>query len=81
MELGIDTDRRRIELACSDQYISDEEMQNIKSQVLSGEANSPGSFSKRTVNLLSDLDKKDAELFQTLCRFVWLIGLLVGYPN
>ena len=54
--------------------ISDDEMQNIWSQVLSGEANSPGSFSKRTVNLLSDLDKKDAELFQTLCRFGWFIG-------
>lgn len=54
--------------------VSNEEMQNIWSQVLSGEANAPGSFSKRTVNLLSDLDKKDAELFQTLCRFGWLIG-------
>jgi len=54
--------------------VSDDEMQNIWSQVLSGEANSPGSFSKRTVNLLSDLDKKDAELFQTLCRFGWFIG-------
>ncbi|WP_417397089.1 DUF2806 domain-containing protein [Gimesia chilikensis] len=54
--------------------ISDDDMQIIWSQVLSGEANSPGSFSKRTVNLLSDLDKKDAELFQTLCRFVWDLG-------
>jgi hypothetical protein len=54
--------------------IADEEMQQIWAKVLSGEANSPGSFSKRTVNLLNDLDKKDAELFQTLCRFVWNVG-------
>jgi uncharacterized repeat protein (TIGR03899 family) len=54
--------------------IADEEMQQIWAKVLSGEANSPGSFSKRTVNLLNDLDKKDAELLQALCRFVWNIG-------
>ncbi|MCM2283657.1 MAG: DUF2806 domain-containing protein [Desulfobacula sp.] len=54
--------------------VSDEEMQNIWAQVLAGEANAPGSFSKRTVNLLGDLDKRDAELFQSLCRFGWLVG-------
>lgn len=54
--------------------VSDEKMQSLWAQVLAGEANSPGSYSKRTVNLLSDLDKKDAELFQTLCRFGWFIG-------
>jgi hypothetical protein len=54
--------------------VSDEEMQSIWAQVLAGEANAPGSFSKRTVNLLGDLDKRDAELFQTLCRFGWIFG-------
>lgn len=54
--------------------VSDEEMQGIWAQVLAGEANTPGSFSKRTVNLLGDLDKRDAELFSTLCRFGWIIG-------
>ena len=54
--------------------VSDEEMQTIWANVLAGEANTPGSFSRRTVNLLSDLDKKDAELFQTLCKFGWSIG-------
>ncbi|AUN96017.1 DUF2806 domain-containing protein [Pseudazoarcus pumilus] len=54
--------------------VSDEEMQSIWAQVLAGEANTPGSFSKRTVNLLGDLDKRDAELFQTLCRFGWIFG-------
>ncbi|WP_318460877.1 DUF2806 domain-containing protein [Photobacterium leiognathi] len=54
--------------------VSDEEMQTIWANVLAGEANTPGSFSRRTVNLLSDLDKSDAELFQTLCKFGWSIG-------
>jgi len=54
--------------------VSDEEMQSLWAQVLAGEANNPGSYSKRTVNLLGDLDKKDAILFQSLCRFGWLVG-------
>ncbi len=53
--------------------ISDKDMQNIWAKVLAGEANSPGTYSKRTVNFLSDLDKKDAELFQSLCSFGWIV--------
>ena len=37
----------------------------------SGEAAHPGKFSKRTVNFVSTIDKKDAALFTTLCRFNW----------
>lgn len=54
--------------------ISDSEMQGLWSRVLSGEANSPGSYSKRTVNFLSSLDKSDAGLFTKLCKFGWMIG-------
>ncbi len=54
--------------------ISDEEMQSLWSSVLAGEANAPGTYSKRTVNFLSDLDMKDAELFQALCRFGWFVS-------
>jgi hypothetical protein len=58
--------------------ISDNEMQNLWAQVLAGEANSLGTYSKRTVNFLSSLDKKDAELFQILCRYCcWIIDSLV----
>lgn len=49
--------------------ISNEEMQNLWSKVLSGEANSPGSYSKRTINFLSSLDREDAKLFTALCGF------------
>ena len=54
--------------------VSDAEMQEIWAKVLSGEANIPGTYSKRTVNFLGDLDKRDAVLFQNLCRFGWIIG-------
>ena len=53
--------------------VSDSEMQELWARLLAGEANSPGTFSKRTVNLLSDLDKDDAELFARLCGFAWTI--------
>lgn len=51
--------------------ISDSKMQDIWSRILSGEANTPGIFSKRTVNLLSSLDKRDALLFNKLFLFMW----------
>jgi len=54
--------------------VSDKEMQNLWASVLAGEANSPGTYSKRTVNFLGDLDKKDAELFSALCSFGWFVG-------
>jgi len=57
--------------------VSDEEMQRLWSSVLASEANTPGAFSKRTVNLLADLDKSDAELFARLCGFGWMIGNVV----
>ena len=49
--------------------ISDGEMQGLWARILSGEANAPGSFSKRTVNCVAELDKSDAELFTRLCGF------------
>jgi hypothetical protein len=54
--------------------VSDAEMQNLWAKVLAGEANKPGKFSKRTVSLLSSLDKTDALLFQNFCSFRWMIG-------
>ena len=54
--------------------VSDNEMQDLWSRVLAGEANTPGTYSKRTVNFLSDLDKSEADLFTKLCGFIWNIG-------
>lgn len=50
-------------------------MQKIWSRILAGEANTPGKFSKRTVNFMASLDKEDAELFTKLCSFVWGVGV------
>jgi len=49
--------------------VTDKEMQGLWSNLLSGEANKPGSYSKRTIDLISTLDKSDAHLFTTLCGF------------
>ena len=54
--------------------VSDHEMQLLWSRILTGEANAPGSFSRKTVNLVADLDKASAKLFHTLCSFGWQFG-------
>ena len=56
--------------------VSDKEMQELWSLVLAGEANTQGTYSKRTVNFLADLDKNEAQLFTKLCGFVWKIESL-----
>lgn len=48
---------------------SDQEMQEMWAKILAGEANSPGSFSKRTVSLVATLSKMEASAFQDLCAF------------
>jgi hypothetical protein len=58
--------------------VSDTEMQTLWAKVLAGEADRPGSISKRTISLLATLERPDAELFQAMCGFVWrLNGILV----
>ena len=51
--------------------VSDADMQELWARILAGEANAPGAFSRKTVNLMADLEKSDAEMFRNLCRFVW----------
>ncbi len=57
--------------------VSDAEMQRLWANVLASEANTPGAFSRKTVNIIADLDKSDAELFGNLCSFGWMIGTVV----
>lgn len=59
--------------------VSDKEMQSLWSQLLSGEANKPGTYSKRTVDFVSTMDKSDAELFTKFCSFVWMFGGLTPF--
>ncbi len=49
--------------------VSDEDLQEVWAHILAGEVNSPGSFSKRTLSIVGDLEKRDAETFSTMCRF------------
>ncbi len=54
--------------------VSDKEMQSLWSSLLAGEATNPGTYSKRTVDFVASMDKKDAELFTKFCQFTWVIG-------
>lgn len=57
--------------------VSDGQMQSLWARLLAGEATAPGTYSKRTVDLVSTFDKKDAELFSTFCQFAWFLGDIV----
>ena len=50
--------------------VHDDEMQTLWAKILAGEANKPGTYSKRTVNFVADMDKREAELFTNLCQYV-----------
>jgi len=52
----------------------DHEMQSLWGKLLAGEGNSPGSYSKRTIDLIAGLDKHDAELFTKFTTYVCYIG-------
>lgn len=52
---------------------SDEEMQSLWANVLAGQANKPGSFSKRSVELVSTLEKIDAQMFTKFCTTCWMV--------
>ena len=58
----------------SAKMISDIEMQSLWSRILAGETNNPGTFSRRTISLVAELDNKDAILFTNLCKFSFSIG-------
>lgn len=49
--------------------VTDEEMQQLWVRVLAGETNQPRSYSKRTLTLLSNLEKNEADLFSALCSY------------
>ncbi len=61
---------------CED--IGDEEMQILWGKILAGEVASPGSYSKRTLGIIKDLTRQEAECFRALCRYVWIFGAPVG---
>ncbi|HVA96668.1 MAG TPA: DUF2806 domain-containing protein [Candidatus Acidoferrales bacterium] len=56
------------------QDISNEDMQLIWSKVLSGELIKSGSFSYKTMSILANMRKDDAELFSKLCSYTLIIA-------
>ena len=50
--------------------VHDDDMQTLWARILAGEANNLGTYSKRSVNSIADIDKRDAQLFTELCRYV-----------
>jgi hypothetical protein len=54
--------------------ISDPEVHKIVGRLLAGEVVRPGSFPRRTMRVLRDLESRDFAMFATLCRFSWNIG-------
>jgi Protein of unknown function (DUF2806) len=54
--------------------IGDPEVHKIVGRLIAGEIVSPGSFPRRTVRVLRDLESDDFKRFTVLCRFAWKIG-------
>lgn len=66
------------------QDIGNDQMQSIWARLLAGEVAQPGSFSLRTLRIVKDLQKEDADLFTRFCTFVWQTpnaGLMPVIPN
>lgn len=55
--------------------ISDPEVHKIAGRLLAGEVARPGSFPRRTMRVLSDMESSEFRLFAALCRFSWAFGL------
>ena len=52
------------------QDISEEETQKIWAKILAGEIANPGKISIRTLEVISNINKKEAELFEKACELV-----------
>lgn len=56
------------------QDVSDDEMQNLWGQILAGEIKHPQSYSLRTLEILRNMTKDEAEIFQKVAQFALLQG-------
>ena len=61
------------------QDVSSEDMRKLWAKVLSGEVEEPGRTSLRTLEILKNMTKEDAQLFGHMCDFV--IGDFIFYPG
>ena len=58
------------------QDVSSEDMQVLWARILAGEVEAPGSTSIRTLSILRNMARRDAELFVRLCGFCWDTGMI-----
>lgn len=56
------------------QDISDEKMQGLWAKLLAGEVRQPGSFQRRTLRIVEQINQHDAELFKKVADACWLIN-------
>ncbi len=61
--------------------IRDEEMKNLWSSILADEIVKPGSYSLRALEILKNMNRKDAELFTKICNLALDISDLVIIPQ
>lgn len=61
--------------------ISEDEMQNIWAKILAGEIKQPKSFSKRTLDVVRNLTKEEAELITRYSSQVLSNDMLVSFDN
>jgi len=54
--------------------VSDDQIQEIWARILAGEANAAGTFARRTMSALYDMEREDAISFSRLCSFCWTVN-------
>lgn len=54
----------------------DDEVQQMFAQILAGELERPGMFSRRSMAILSDMEKEQVEAFRRLCTFLFEIATI-----
>ncbi len=60
--------------------VSNEEMQNLWAKILAGEIKSPNSFSLRTIEVLRNLSKHEAEIFTKVAKYAIIANQWVIIP-
>lgn len=63
------------------EQVSEKEMQAAWAKVLSQEVSKPGAFSLRTLDVLRNMSKEEAELFLKICQFILRNGNVAFLPN
>lgn len=61
--------------------ISDEKVQDMWAHIMAGEINSPHSFSLRTIDVLKNIGKTEAELFSNILSHCVVCGHSIFLPN